>query len=77
MRTATLLTAAVLGTTLCVTSLASAQDKYPSKAIVMVTHSSPGAGGDIFLRNLGKQATVRAGAHTKSSVARMARRLRQ
>lgn len=27
---------------------------YPSKPIVMVTHSSPGAGGDIFLRNLAK-----------------------
>lgn len=54
MRTASLVTAAALGAALCVTPLASAQDKYPSKAIVMVTHSSPGAGGDIFLRNLGK-----------------------
>lgn len=54
MRTATLVTAAALGAALCVTPLASAQDKYPSKPIVLVTHSSPGAGGDIFLRNLGK-----------------------
>ncbi len=54
MRTARLVTAAVLGAALCATPPASAQDKYPSKAIVMVTHSSPGAGGDIFLRQLGK-----------------------
>lgn len=54
MRTATAVTAAVLGAALAVTPLASAQDKYPSKAIVFVTHSSPGAGGDLFLRQLGK-----------------------
>lgn len=31
------------------------QSSYPSsKPIVLVTHSSPGAGGDIFLRNLAK-----------------------
>ena len=28
--------------------------EYPTKPIVLVTHSSPGAGGDIFLRNLTK-----------------------
>lgn len=33
---------------------AAAQEKYPAKAVVFVTHSSPGAGGDIFLRQLGK-----------------------
>lgn len=27
---------------------------YPTKPVVLVTHSSPGAGGDIFLRNLVK-----------------------
>jgi putative tricarboxylic transport membrane protein len=27
---------------------------YPTKPVVLVTHSSPGAGGDIFLRNLAK-----------------------
>lgn len=32
----------------------SAQGTYPSKPIVLVTHSSVGAGGDIFLRNLAK-----------------------
>ncbi|HEX7124382.1 MAG TPA: tripartite tricarboxylate transporter substrate binding protein [Thermodesulfobacteriota bacterium] len=46
--------AAVIGAALAVTPLASAQEKYPSKPIVLVTHSSPGAGGDIFLRQLGK-----------------------
>jgi putative tricarboxylic transport membrane protein len=30
------------------------QARYPTKPIVLVTHSSPGAGGDIFLRNLAK-----------------------
>ncbi len=31
-----------------------AQGSYPSKPITFVTHSSVGAGGDIFLRNLSK-----------------------
>ncbi|MDR7554723.1 MAG: tripartite tricarboxylate transporter substrate binding protein [Armatimonadota bacterium] len=31
-----------------------AQGTYPSKPITLVTHSSVGAGGDIFLRNLAK-----------------------
>jgi len=30
------------------------QARYPTKPVVLVTHSSPGAGGDIFLRNLAK-----------------------
>ncbi len=30
------------------------QARYPTKPIVLVTHSSPGAGGDLFLRNLAK-----------------------
>jgi putative tricarboxylic transport membrane protein len=33
---------------------AAGQARYPTKPIVLVTHSSPGAGGDIFLRNLAK-----------------------
>ncbi len=33
---------------------ASGQVRYPTKPIVLVTHSSPGAGGDLFLRNLAK-----------------------
>ena len=31
-----------------------AQGSYPSKAITLVTHSTVGAGGDIFLRNLSR-----------------------
>jgi tripartite-type tricarboxylate transporter receptor subunit TctC len=31
-----------------------AQNDYPSKSITLVTHSSPGAGGDLFLRHLAK-----------------------
>jgi putative tricarboxylic transport membrane protein len=54
MRMAKLVAVAVAGATLAVSPLASAQDKYPSKPIVFVTHSSPGAGGDLFLRQLGK-----------------------
>src|SRR3989337_4393247 len=30
------------------------QGSYPTKPITLVTHSSVGAGGDIFLRNLAK-----------------------
>ena len=30
------------------------QGSYPTKAITLVTHSSVGAGGDIFLRNLAR-----------------------
>lgn len=33
---------------------AAGQVRYPTKPVVLVTHSSPGAGGDIFLRNLAK-----------------------
>ncbi|GBD29467.1 hypothetical protein HRbin32_00557 [bacterium HR32] len=33
---------------------AAGQARYPTKPIVLVTHSSPGAGGDLFLRNLAK-----------------------
>ncbi|MCL6552714.1 MAG: tripartite tricarboxylate transporter substrate binding protein [Firmicutes bacterium] len=35
-------------------AVALAQGAYPSKPITLVTHSSVGAGGDIFLRNLAK-----------------------
>lgn len=33
---------------------AAGQARYPTKPVVLVTHSSPGAGGDVFLRNLAK-----------------------
>ncbi|MDQ7843411.1 MAG: tripartite tricarboxylate transporter substrate binding protein [Armatimonadota bacterium] len=35
-------------------TVAVGQGSYPTKPITLVTHSSPGAGGDIFLRNLAK-----------------------
>jgi tripartite-type tricarboxylate transporter receptor subunit TctC len=35
-------------------AVALAQGTYPSKPITLVTHSSVGAGGDLFLRNLAK-----------------------
>jgi len=37
---------------------------YPTKPVVLVTHSSAGAGGDIFLRNLVKHLEP----YTKSSM---------
>ncbi len=54
MGTARVLTILALTGTLAVPAAVPAQEKYPSKAVVLVTHSSPGAGGDIFLRQLGK-----------------------
>ncbi|MDR7598354.1 MAG: tripartite tricarboxylate transporter substrate binding protein [Armatimonadota bacterium] len=39
---------------LAVSVAALGQSRYPTKPVVLVTHSSPGAGGDIFLRNLAK-----------------------
>lgn len=47
---AAVLAAVVLG----LGAAASGQGTYPSKPITLVTHSSVGAGGDIFLRNLAK-----------------------
>lgn len=44
----------VLAALLVATAGAVGQGTYPTKAITLVTHSSPGAGGDIFLRNLAK-----------------------
>ena len=38
--------------TFCMTGVAMAA--YPTKPVVLVTYSSPGSGGDIFLRNLAK-----------------------
>lgn len=54
MRQAFRLTAYVLVSVLLISAAALAQGSYPSKPITMVTHSSVGAGGDIFLRNLSK-----------------------
>lgn len=54
MRTARVLAILALAGALGVPPTAPAQEKYPSKPIVLVSHSSPGAGGDIFLRQLGK-----------------------
>ncbi|MGH2372798.1 MAG: Bug family tripartite tricarboxylate transporter substrate binding protein [bacterium] len=54
MRQAFRLTAYVLVSVLLICAAALAQGSYPSKPITLVTHSSVGAGGDIFLRNLSK-----------------------
>lgn len=54
MRYARRALAAALMTALVVGTAALAQGPYPSKPITLVTHSSVGAGGDIFLRNLAK-----------------------
>lgn len=39
---------------LAMSGAAFGQEGYPSRAITLVTHSSPGAGGDLFLRHLAK-----------------------
>lgn len=44
----------VLLSVLVIAAAAFAQGSYPSKPITLVTHSTVGAGGDIFLRNLAK-----------------------
>ncbi|MDR7484642.1 MAG: tripartite tricarboxylate transporter substrate binding protein [Armatimonadota bacterium] len=54
MRYARRALAAALMTALVVGTAALAQGPYPSKPITLVTHSSVGAGGDLFLRNLAK-----------------------
>ena len=54
MRKARVLAALVLAAAVGMAAEAPAQGKYPSKAVVLVTHSSAGAGGDVFLRQLGK-----------------------
>ncbi len=43
-----------LAVILAVAGRAVGQGAYPSKPVTLVTHSSVGAGGDIFLRNLAK-----------------------
>ncbi len=48
------LTVLVLAAVLLVGTGASGQGAYPNKPITFVTHSSVGAGGDIFLRQLAK-----------------------
>ncbi len=52
MRLPSLLATACLS--LFVSSAAQAQAAYPVNRVTMVTHSSPGGGTDIFLRNLNK-----------------------
>jgi putative tricarboxylic transport membrane protein len=52
MRLCSLLATACLS--LFVSSTAQAQAAYPVSRVTMVTHSSPGGGTDIFLRNLNK-----------------------
>src|SRR4030065_503475 len=44
----------VLAIVLVMTVGAIGQGSYPNKPITLVTHSSVGAGGDIFLRNLAR-----------------------
>ncbi len=54
MRQLTQVLAAALAAVLALGAGVLAQGSYPSKPITFVTHSSVGAGGDIFLRNLAK-----------------------
>ena len=54
MRQALRLWALGLAVVLVASAGALGQGSYPSKPITLVTHSTVGAGGDIFLRNLGK-----------------------
>jgi len=54
MRGHTRVAVLVLTVVLATTAAALGQGSYPNKPITLVTHSSPGAGGDIFLRNLAK-----------------------
>ena len=47
--------ASLVSAALLVTGAAAfGEGSYPSRAITLVTHSSPGAGGDLFLRQLAK-----------------------
>lgn len=48
------MSALVLMGVLLLAGVSAGQGTYPSKPITLVTHSSVGAGGDIFLRNLAK-----------------------
>lgn len=50
----TLRAAAALAAIFLVSAGALAQGSYPGKPITLVTHSTVGAGGDIFLRNLAR-----------------------
>lgn len=54
MRQARWSVSCVLCSVLVIVAAAFAQGSYPSKPITLVTHSTVGAGGDIFLRNLAK-----------------------
>lgn len=52
-KTITILLAAVL-TSATAMAAAPAPAKYPHKVVTLVTHSSPGAGGDVFLREMAR-----------------------
>jgi putative tricarboxylic transport membrane protein len=54
MRRISVMLVVLLAAMALVTGGALGQGSYPNKAITLVTHSTVGAGGDIFLRNLGK-----------------------
>ena len=54
MRVHTRVAGLILMIVLVMAAGAVGQGSYPTKPITLVTHSSPGAGGDIFLRNLAK-----------------------
>ncbi len=43
---------ALLGVVAIVPAAAGAQDKYPRQTVTLVTHSSPGGGSDVFVREL-------------------------
>ena len=47
--------------TLAFASPADAQSKYPVSSVTLVTHSSPGSGSDVFLRELIKYLTPEMG----------------
>jgi len=44
----------MLALTAAVTSLAVGQPSYPQRVVTLVTHSSPGGGSDVFLRELAR-----------------------
>jgi putative tricarboxylic transport membrane protein len=51
------LLAAAVGLMICGADDAAAQVKYPHQTVTLVTHSSPGGGSDVFLRELAKHLT--------------------
>lgn len=45
-------------------SFATAQESWPQERVTLITHSSPGGGGDVMLRNLGPALENRFGVAT-------------